>query len=630
MEVDPKFTKFLERLRALPESRKKELRDTIYRDAGNTPPEDTETDQPCGDNPNGKTQEPAPPERTPVSPTYNPETCGHPPDEPCTICKFCRKCKDTWCDETFEVCSDCYTAHERWVHRTDTKACWYCGSTEDVKYRLCGRCSLEHNLDGVCGVCKTAKPELDGDGVCLECRIRDKMEFRREIMRWATEDHIVEVGDGKKTKLEGGELTNFLMALAEYVELFEKLEKRLGDDRPVNALLKAELGKKMELGIKDKLELVARELKAEGFTSHMERTIWDLISSADYKRLLDLHRRVRDYDKPPFVVSTNGTQLTIEDRRQLLEHIMAHAAAAPKDVGIPETKRPVSPQLDSTSGTGKAASTRTDTFQSATDLRGLAKVAGMRELKALLEKDVVQAFRKPDLFNRYGLSIPHGILLFGPPGCGKTYIARQLAEELGCAFVESRQSDVAGVYIHESSIKIRDLFETAEKSAPSVLFIDEFDGMVPSRAGLGSHQQFKSEEVNEFLSQLNECGRKRILVIAATNEPEKIDSAVLRTGRMDKLIYVGPPDSDARFEMLRFHLSNRPTDSPLDLRGIAAILDGYSASDIRFLVDEAARAALDQKTIISTELVMDALHRVPPSISVEVQERYRSFGSRGT
>jgi DNA gyrase subunit B len=173
--------------------------------------------------------------------------------------------------------------------------------------------------------------------------IRDEKEFRREIMRRATEDHTVEVGDGKKTRLQGGELTNFLMALAEYIDLFDKLEKRLGDERPINALLRAELGKKMELENKDKLESVARELKAEGFASTLrldeehnlytltfsnetlaERTIdWDLISSADYKRLLDLHRRVRDYDKPPFIIATNGTQLTIEDGRQLLEHVMA-------------------------------------------------------------------------------------------------------------------------------------------------------------------------------------------------------------------------------------------------------------------------------------------------------------------
>jgi DNA gyrase subunit B len=174
--------------------------------------------------------------------------------------------------------------------------------------------------------------------------IHDEKEFRREVMRRATEDHAVEIGDGaKKVRLQGGELTNFLMALAEYMEIFDKLEKRIGDARLTNAMLKAELGKKMELEDKSKLELVARELKAEGFKTALkldeehnlytltcsseslgERTIdWELVSSADYKRLLELHRRVRTCDKPPFVISTNGSQLTVEDRRELLEHLMA-------------------------------------------------------------------------------------------------------------------------------------------------------------------------------------------------------------------------------------------------------------------------------------------------------------------
>ncbi len=173
--------------------------------------------------------------------------------------------------------------------------------------------------------------------------IHDEKEFRREVMRRATEDHSVEVGDGpKKSKLEGGELTNFLMALAEYVELFAKLEKRFGDARPVNAMLKAELGKKMELENKTKVELIAKDLKAQGFKTAVkldeehnlytltfsnetpgERVIdWEQVSSADYRRLLELHRRVRNFDKPPFVLSTNGGQITIENRVQLLEHVM--------------------------------------------------------------------------------------------------------------------------------------------------------------------------------------------------------------------------------------------------------------------------------------------------------------------
>ncbi len=174
--------------------------------------------------------------------------------------------------------------------------------------------------------------------------IHDEKEFRREVLRRATEDHAVETGEGKnKVRLQGGELTNFLVALGEYIELFDKLEKRMADPRPVDSLLRAELAKKAELEGQEKLQQVAKDLKAEGFKTEIrldeehnlytlvfwsenlsERVIdWSLISSADYKRLLDLHRRIHSFDKPPFLVSNNGNQLTIEDRKQLLEHIMS-------------------------------------------------------------------------------------------------------------------------------------------------------------------------------------------------------------------------------------------------------------------------------------------------------------------
>ena len=173
--------------------------------------------------------------------------------------------------------------------------------------------------------------------------IHDEKEFRREVLRRATEDHAVEAGEGKdKVRLQGGELTNFLVALGEYIELFDKIEKRMADPRPVDALLRVELAKKAEFENQEKLKQVAKDLKAEGFKTEIkldeehslytlvfwsenlsERVIdWDLVSSADYKRLLDLHRRVHNFDKPPFLVSTNGNQLTIEDRKDLLEHIM--------------------------------------------------------------------------------------------------------------------------------------------------------------------------------------------------------------------------------------------------------------------------------------------------------------------
>ncbi len=201
----------------------------------------------------------------------------------------------------------------------------------------------------------------------------------------------------------------------------------------------------------------------------------------------------------------------------------------------------------------QGASNRPSTPPSSVTGQGLDKVAGMRVLKDLLRREVVAPIRNPEPYRKYGLSIPNGILLYGPPGCGKTYIARQLAEELGHYFVEIIPSELASPFIHQSVIKIRDLFDTAAEQAPAVLFIDEFEALVPSRETLGGHQDYKSAEVNEFLAHLNSCSEKKIFVIAATNQPTKIDAAVRRTGRLDKLIYVGPPDEEARREMLGLH-----------------------------------------------------------------------------
>jgi AAA+ superfamily predicted ATPase len=260
---------------------------------------------------------------------------------------------------------------------------------------------------------------------------------------------------------------------------------------------------------------------------------------------------------------------------------------------------------------------------------GLDKVAGMHALKELLRREVVDPVRNPEPYLQYGLSIPNGILLYGPPGCGKTYIARQLAEELGHYFVEIIPSELASPYIHQSVIRIRELFDAAAEQAPAVVFIDEFEALVPAREGLGGHQQYKAEEVNEFLAHLNSCSEKRIFVIAATNQPQKIDAAVRRTGRLDKLIYVGPPDAEARREMLALHLQGRPVAADFDVRALADTLDGYSASDIRFLVDEAARDALKTRQEVNGISFRSAITRVQPSVTPEIEAQHRSIEQRG-
>jgi transitional endoplasmic reticulum ATPase len=194
-------------------------------------------------------------------------------------------------------------------------------------------------------------------------------------------------------------------------------------------------------------------------------------------------------------------------------------------------------------------------------------------------------------------------------------VARLLAEELGHHFVEIIPSELASPFIHGSVIKIRNLFDAAAERAPAVVFIDEFEALVPSRETLGGHQDYKSSEVNEFLTHLSSCSKKNIFIVAATNQPEKIDAAVRRTGRLDKLIYVGPPDEEARREMLALHLEGRPLARKLDYGALAKATEFYSASDLRFLVDEAARDALSKKQNINNESFLSAMTKIQPSVN---------------
>lgn len=251
---------------------------------------------------------------------------------------------------------------------------------------------------------------------------------------------------------------------------------------------------------------------------------------------------------------------------------------------------------------------------------GFSAIAGMQKLKDLLYNDVIRALEEKDLYNDYGLTIPNGMLLYGPPGCGKTFISERFAEEVGFNFLQLKPSDIKSKYINETEEKIGSIFQQAAENAPTIIFIDEIDAVVPNRES--NLHQMQAAPVNEFLAQMSNCSEKGIFVIAASNRPENIDPAILRTGRIDRVIYLPPPDFEARVLMFKLHLKKRPIDLSLDYEILAKRTENYVSSDIKFLVDEASRQALKTKSRITQEIFENVFSINKPSISNGELKRY--------
>ena len=251
---------------------------------------------------------------------------------------------------------------------------------------------------------------------------------------------------------------------------------------------------------------------------------------------------------------------------------------------------------------------------------GFSAIAGMQELKDLLFNDVIQALNEPELYKSYGITIPNGMLLYGPPGCGKTFISEKFAEEVGFNFLQLKPSDIKSKYINETEEKISGIFKEAEDNAPTIIFIDEIDAVVPNREGDLHHMN--ASAVNEFLTQMSNCSERGIFVITASNRPEKIDPAILRTGRIDRIIYLSPPDYEARTSMFKLYLKDRPTDLGMDYKHLAKLTNDYVSSDIKFLVDEASRFALKKRERITMKILIDIISNTKPSVSKSEIEKY--------
>ena len=259
--------------------------------------------------------------------------------------------------------------------------------------------------------------------------------------------------------------------------------------------------------------------------------------------------------------------------------------------------------------------------------RGFEDIAGMHDLKDMLQKKVIFILQNKELAEEYKLTPPNGMLLYGPPGCGKTFFAEKFAEQTGFSFILIKSSDLASVYVHGSQEKIGKLFKVAEENAPTVLCFDEFDAFVPNRSAPGS--SFVAGEVNEFLSQLNDCSKRGIFVVATTNRPDMIDPAVLRTGRLDKHVYVPMPDHEARREMFALYLKGRPCEEEsIDLETLSNLTEGYIASDIAYIVNDTAMNAAFTHAKITQALLEQTIHDTKPSVSKESLRNYDNIRAR--
>ncbi|MFG2668526.1 ATP-binding protein [Streptomyces sp. NPDC048387] len=249
----------------------------------------------------------------------------------------------------------------------------------------------------------------------------------------------------------------------------------------------------------------------------------------------------------------------------------------------------------------------------------LADVGGMQEVKDRLEAAFLAPMRNPELRRLYGKSLRGGLLLYGPPGCGKTFIARAVAGELGAGFLSVSVNDVLDMWIGNSERNMHEVFETARRQAPCVVFLDELDALGAKRSRT-QHSGMRNT-VNQLLTELDgidSAANEGVFVLAATNVPWDVDIALRRPGRLDRTLLVLPPDAAAREAILRYHLRDRPIEA-VDLGRIVKATDGLSGADLAHVCESAAESALlasvrtGEIRMIGTKDLLDAAKSVVPS-----------------
>ena len=259
-------------------------------------------------------------------------------------------------------------------------------------------------------------------------------------------------------------------------------------------------------------------------------------------------------------------------------------------------------------------------------------VGGLENVKNDLMEAVEWPIKRPEAFKRMGIRPPKGILLYGPPGCGKTLVARAVATESEANFISIKGPEIFSKWVGESEKAIREVFRKGRTAAPAIIFFDEIDAIIPRR-GMGYSDSGASERViSQLLTEMDGIeSLESVVVIAATNRPDILDPAVLRPGRFDRLIYVPAPDQKTLEQIFKIYTSNMPLDKTVNVQELARMALGYSGADVEALCREAALNAL-RKNSEAEEVTADdfttAMENIKPSITPDIETWYQSFIKR--
>ena len=259
-------------------------------------------------------------------------------------------------------------------------------------------------------------------------------------------------------------------------------------------------------------------------------------------------------------------------------------------------------------------------------------IGDLDEVKQELKEAVEWPLKNPEVFKRMGIEPPKGILLYGPPGCGKTLLARAVATESEANFVTIKGPEVFSKWVGESEKAIREVFRKARMAAPAIIFFDEIDAIVPRR-GIGYADSGVTERViSQLLTEMDGIVTlQNVVVIAATNRPDIVDPAILRPGRFDRMIYVPAPDEKARYQIFKIHVAKIPLAKDVDLKELARMTRGYSGADIKAICREAAMIAI-RRDMNAKEVTLrdfeEAMKKIGPSITTDVEKWYKSFRSQ--